>query len=338
MMSAVERCLERRALARTNFVLQREVENIYPVTDMIGHSRANADVQEVIRRVAPTPSAVLVTGESGTGKELAARMLHQLSNRRGAFVPVNCGAISPDLLEAELFGHTKGAFTGAAKARDGLFNFANGGTLFLDEVGEMPLLMQAKLLRALELKAIRPVGSEQETQVDVRIIAATNRDLQQEVDAGNFREDLYYRLNVLNIHLPPLRERTDDIPELVHHFSTKLAHDLGLPAIPFSHDDLEALQKYHWPGNVRELKNVLERCILLGRLPVEQLAPEVSDQPSGECFDGWTLEALEKHHILQTLDQHSGNKSAAARVLGVSRKTLDRKLACWSAQQENCEA
>jgi DNA-binding NtrC family response regulator len=335
MMNAVERCLEHRALARANFVLRREVNNAFPSSNMIGNSPAIQQVQDVIRRVAKTPSAILIEGESGTGKELAARMLHQLSNRSGPFVPINCGAIAPELLEAELFGHTKGAFTGANKAREGLFNFASGGTLFLDEVGEMPLLMQAKLLRALEQKAVRPVGSEQETSVDVRIIAATNRHLKEEVSQNRFREDLFYRLNVLSITLPPLRDRREDLPELIHHFSAKLSRELSLSPIPFSHDDLKAMQSYHWAGNIRELKNLIERCILLGKLPADYFK-EQSDNEKNSCnnFSGWSLEALEKHHILLTLDQHQGNKSSAARELGVSRKTLDRKLSSWAEQSQ----
>ncbi len=339
MMNAVERCLKHRAMARTNFVLRREVENAFPVSNMIGNSPAIRQVQDVIRRVAKTPSAILIEGESGTGKELAARMLHQLSNRSGPFVPINCGAIAPELLEAELFGHTKGAFTGANKAREGLFNFASGGTLFLDEVGEMPLLMQAKLLRALEQKAVRPVGSEQETSVDVRIIAATNRHLKEEVAENRFREDLYYRLNVLSITLPPLRDRREDLPELIHHFSAKLSRELSLDPIPFNHDDLKAMQSYHWAGNIRELKNLIERCILLGKLPVDYFKEE-NDEANKGCsnFTGWSLEAVEKHHILLTLEQHQGNKSSAARELGVSRKTLDRKLASWAVQEDRaCE-
>jgi DNA-binding NtrC family response regulator len=335
MMNAVERCLERRAMARANFVLQRDVEKAFPITNMMGNSPSIRQVQEVIHRVAPTPSAVMIEGESGTGKELAARMLHQFSNRNGAFVPINCGAISPELLEAELFGHTKGSFTGAIKARDGLFSFANGGTLFLDEVGEMPLLMQAKLLRALEEKAVRPVGSEQEISIDVRIIAATNRQLKDEVSSGRFREDLYYRLNVLSITLPPLRDRREDIPELIHHFSNTLSLELGLAAIPFSHDDLKEMQHYHWPGNIRELKNLIERCILLGKLPAEYFR----EQNANNCkttgnFAGWTMDAVEKQHILLTLEQHNGNKSSAARALGVSRKTLDRKLTSWASEEQ----
>ncbi|WP_286238500.1 sigma-54-dependent transcriptional regulator [Neptuniibacter halophilus] len=335
MMNAVDRCLERRSIERTNFVLRREVENAFPTTDMIGSSPAIQQVLDVIHRVASTPSAVLIEGETGTGKELAARMLHQLSNRSGPFVPVNCGAISPDLLEAELFGHTKGAFTGANRSREGLFNFAAGGTLFLDEVGEIPLLMQAKLLRALELKAVRPVGSEQEVSVDVRIIAATNRNLKEEVAAGRFREDLYYRLNVLSITLPPLRDRREDLPDLIHHFSVKLSRELGLTPIPFSHDDLKAMQAYSWAGNIRELKNLIERCILLGKLPADYFREQDDSGPKAcGSFAGWSLEEVEKHHILLTLEQHQGNKSSSARELGVSRKTLDRKLAAWSQQEQ----
>lgn len=336
MMNAVERCLERRSMARKNFVLQREVSSRFPVSGMIGTSPAIQQVLDVIKRVAPTPSAILIEGESGTGKELVARMLHQHSLRSGPFVPVNCGAISPDLLEAELFGHTKGAFTGANKPRDGLFNYASGGTLFLDEIGEMPLLMQAKLLRALEQKAVRPVGSEQEMAVDVRIVAATNRQLKDEVAQNNFREDLYYRLNVLSITLPPLRDRQEDIPQLVHHFSSKLSLELGLPAIPFSHDDLHAMQQHLWPGNIRELKNLIERCILLGKLPADYLHEQQNPKHEGGLnYEGWLLEEVEKHHILNTLKQEGGNKSSAARILGVSRKTLDRKLTLWNSGDEN---
>ncbi|WP_415894320.1 sigma-54-dependent transcriptional regulator [Neptuniibacter sp. PT8_73] len=338
MMNAVDRCLDKRAMERANFVLRREVDNAFPMTDMIGTGPAIKQVLDVIHRVANTPSAVLIEGETGTGKELAARMLHQLSNRSGPFVPVNCGAIAPDLLEAELFGHTKGAFTGANKAREGLFNFASGGTLFLDEVGEIPLLMQAKLLRALEQKAVRPVGSEQETSVDVRIIAATNRQLKEEVAENRFREDLYYRLNVLSITLPPLRDRREDLPDLIHHFSVKLSRELGLSPIPFTHDDLKAMQAYNWSGNIRELKNLIERCILLGKLPADYFKEQDNSEPKAcGSFAGWSLDEVEKHHILLTLEQHSGNKSSTARELGVSRKTLDRKLAAWAQQDETVD-
>lgn len=337
LLNAVDRCLERRRLARENFVLKRESERLHrPHESMLGDSAIIREVQTIIERVAPTPSAVMFTGESGTGKELAARDLHRLSGRLGAFVPINCGAISSELLESELFGHVKGAFTGAVKAREGLFTFADGGTLFLDEIAEMPLAMQAKLLRVIETKRIRPVGGEQEQPVDVRIVTATHRDLEEEIIASRFREDLLYRLNVLTIRLPALRERPDDIPMLAHHFSRELSRDLGLPALPWQHADLELITRSPWPGNIRELKNFVERCILLGKLPGDALATtrpsESSSSHTVGCPLDWPLEAVERHHLLAVLGAHNGNKSSAARTLGVSRKTLDRKLTAWREQ------
>ncbi|OOV87677.1 sigma-54-dependent Fis family transcriptional regulator [Oceanospirillum linum] len=342
MMAAIDRCVERRLMARENFVLKRELNTVYSSgSAMLGESQVIRDVDSIIRRVAPTPSAVLIEGESGTGKELAARALHENSGRTGAFVPVNCGAIAADILESELFGHTKGAFTGAQKAREGLFSFASGGTLFLDEIGEMPLAMQAKLLRVLELKAVRPVGSEQEVSIDVRIVAATNRNLQEEVKEGRFREDLYYRLNVLTLTLPPLRDRPEDIPTLVHSFSRRLSKELGLPPVPLTHEDMSAISGYSWPGNIRELKNFVERCILLGRLPIETFVSgdtlsqnRETAQAEGRGYPStWAMDEVEKHHILQVLSEFQGNKSAAARQLGISRKTLDRKLQAWDEAQ-----
>ena len=330
MMNAVRRVLQRRLLARENFLLRREVTRyISAENPMLGESSVIKRLEAVIQRVAPTPSAVLIEGESGTGKELVARALHQQSGREGAFVAINCGAIAPDLLEAELFGHTKGAFTGADRAREGLFTYASGGTLFLDEIGEMPLAMQAKLLRALEQKTIRPVGSEREIRTNVRILAATNRTLADEVQKQQFREDLYFRLNVLTLTLPPLRERSEDIPLLAHFFSRRLSEDLGLPAVPFSHEDLKAMQSHSWPGNIRELKNFVERCILLGHLPLTELKPTQTTEMSGGYPSCWPLEEVEKRHILRVLSASDGNKSAAARQLGISRKTLDRKLSSW---------
>ncbi len=336
LLSAVDRCLERRRLARENFVLKRDTERLHrPHESMLGDSAAIRDVQSLIERVAPTPSAVMITGESGTGKELAARDLHRLSGRLGAFVPLNCGAVASELLESELFGHIKGAFTGAVKAREGLFTFADGGTLFLDEIAEMPLAMQAKLLRVIETKRIRPVGGEQEQPVDVRIVTATHRDLDAEVAAGRFRDDLLYRLNILTIRLPALRERADDIPLLAHHFSRELSRELGLPALPWQHTDLEAMMQCAWPGNIRELKNFVERCILLGRLPADAFIAERGGEPADERAAGfpldWPLEDVERNHLLAVLEAHGGNKSSAARSLGISRKTLDRKLTAWQA-------
>ncbi|PSU43247.1 sigma-54-dependent Fis family transcriptional regulator [Photobacterium frigidiphilum] len=364
MMQSVSRCIERRLVERQNFALQRDVERTFPV-DIIGDAVKTQQMKKLIAQVAPSIAAVLVEGESGTGKELVARALHQLSQRTGPFVPLNCGAIAPDLLESELFGHVSGAFTGAKKGREGLFRVANGGTLFLDEIGEMPLSMQSSLLRALEQKAIRPVGAEREVQVDVRIIAATNRNLKEEVDEGRFRRDLYYRLNVLTVDLPALRDRVEDIPSLTHHFTQQLAKDLGMKTINWTHEDIKAMQAYDWPGNIRELRNMMERCILLGKPPAEYwrdlqgdtnplprsvnaasdvIGDEIINNVSNDCrcssiYDSegdqfcyptnWTLKEVEKAHIMQVVDSHEGNKSAAARQLGVARKTLERKYKEW---------
>ncbi|MES9827831.1 MAG: sigma-54 dependent transcriptional regulator [Candidatus Thiodiazotropha sp.] len=332
MVAAVERYLERQKMQRENFVLRRQVEQIYDSAGMVGKSHQMQSLCEVIKRVAPMPSTVLIEGESGTGKELAARAIHEMSRRSGSFVPVNCGAMTAELLESELFGHVKGAFTGAHLSRDGLFTYANGGTLFLDEIGEMPLSMQAHLLRALEERTIRPVGSNREVPVDVRIIAASNRDLEQEVRNGEFREDLYYRLNVLSLRIPALRERKEDIPLLVQHFVEILSAELGIAPPQLGEGELVRLLDYDWPGNVRELKNVIERCLLLNKSPSLCLMGSDTAGSQATPFDPsktMLLEAIEKQHILKVLDLEGGNKSAAARVLGVSRKTLERKTQAW---------
>ena len=331
MVSSVRRCIQQRQLRRENFVLKRQIDALYSTQGMIGNSAEIRSLCQLIARVAPTPSVVLVEGESGTGKELVANAMHRLSHRKGPFVPINCGAIAPELIESELFGHVKGAFTGAQQSRDGLFCYADGGTLFLDEIGEMPLLMQSKLLRVLEEGRIRPVGSERDIPIDVRLVAATNRDLEQEVQLGNFRQDLFYRLNVLRLRVPPLRERSEDIHLLVQHFSDRLAKKLGLPAIPFNHDDLRLMQSYDWPGNIRELKNLIERCLLLGRLPAEALRGDSLEDCPDDCgYPGdWGLDRVEKDHILRVLGLAEGNKTQAARQLGIARKTLDRKLQGW---------
>ena len=330
MMQSVDRCIERRLLKRENLMLRRDMSLGYSST-LIGNSDAMSEVKRIIERVAPTNAVVLIEGESGTGKELVARQLHGLSGRRGPFVPVNCGSIAPELLESELFGHTAGAFTGAKGNREGLFSFASGGTIFLDEIGEMPLKMQTSLLRVLEQKSIRPVGSEKEIAIDVRVVAATNRKLQDEVEEGNFRRDLFYRLNVLNITIPPLRERPEDVVELTHHFTRQLGVELGVREVVWSHEDLLKLQQYDWPGNTRELRNMIERCLLLGKPPAEYWKDlPKAEQPvqSGYPMD-WPLKDVEKDHVTAVVAAHGGNKSAAARVLGVSRKTLDRKYKEW---------
>ncbi len=331
MMAAVERYLERQKISRENYVLKRQVELLIDDTGVVGECDLMRHLCDVIKRVAPMPSTVLLEGESGTGKELAARAIHQLSGRSGSFVPVNCGAVSAELLESELFGHVKGAFTGAHQAREGLFTYAEGGTLFLDEIGEMPLPMQAHLLRALEERSIRPVGSNREYAVDVRIIAATNKRLEDEVKKGRFREDLYYRLNVLSLHIPALRERPEDIPLLVNHFRHQLSADLGVEAKPLDEAEISRLMTYDWQGNVRELKNVIERSLLLNK-PPSSCVPGLSGSDGAaeeEELENLQLEAVEKRHILRILKQESGNKSAAARILGISRKTLERKAQAW---------
>ncbi len=300
--------------------------------ELVGESAALRELRRVLRRVAPMPSTVLLEGETGTGKELAARALHRWSGRTGRFVPVNCGAFTPELLEAALFGHVKGAFTGAQQAREGLCLHASGGTLFLDEIGEMPLSLQAHLLRMLEQRRVRPVGADREVAVDLRVVAATHRNLAEEVAAGRFREDLYYRLNVLRLRLPPLRERREDIPVLVRHFVQCLARDLGREAPPLRAADLQPLMDHPWPGNVRELRNVVERCLLLGTRParcLDALAPPAGHpDPAGADL---RLASVERRHILHVLALEGGNKSAAARRLGIARKTLERKLKEWRA-------
>jgi two-component system NtrC family response regulator len=341
ILASVERCFERRTLARENTVLRRQVsdfaDRLYGIAGMLGQSAAMKTICDMIKRVAPTPSSVLIEGDTGTGKELAASAIHRFSGRGGAFVPVNCVAISPELFESELFGHTKGAFTGAHQSREGLFSFAAGGTLFLDEISEMSLPLQAKLLRVLENHRVRPVGSDREVAVDVRLIVATNHRLEEAVKAGAFREDLYYRLNVVTIPMPPLRDHAEDIPELVQFFVETLAVELGVKPFAFSPQDLVRLQAYGWPGNVRELKNLVERVLLLGKFPWETFpgksaAPETDNAHAAPTPVGpleATLEQVEKQHMLRVLGATGGNKSEAARRLGISRKTMERKLRSW---------
>ncbi|MBI2310954.1 MAG: sigma-54-dependent Fis family transcriptional regulator [Betaproteobacteria bacterium] len=336
ILNSIKRCFDRARLARENFVLRREVEELAGIEGLVGDSTAIRNLGGMIKRLAPLPSTVLIQGESGTGKEVAARALHRMSNRaQRPFVPVNCAAISPDIIESELFGHVKGAFTGANEAHNGLFFYAQGGTLFLDEVGELPLPMQTKLLRVLEERRIRPVGSEKEIPVDVRILAATNRNLAPEVAAGRFRQDLYYRLDVVNITIPPLRERAEDIAILARHFCQQLSAQLGVPPIPLGAEVMARLGAYDWPGNVRELKNLLERSLILGYFPLENLPVGAGPSATGDAPAASTrasLDEVEKQHILSVLNAVSGNKSEAARRLGISRKTLERKCARWKVR------
>jgi DNA-binding NtrC family response regulator len=342
LINSARRAFERARLEAENWVLRREVASHASRSHvsrdgLIGHSPAIAELRTLLQRFAPMPSTVLIQGESGTGKEVVARALHQQSPRANAsFVPVNCAAIAQELIESELFGHVKGAYTGATGSRDGLFYYARGGTLFLDEIGELPLPIQAKLLRVLEERRIRPVGSEQEIKVDVRVIAATNKPLADEVAAGRFRADLYYRLQVLELHLPPLRERTEDLPELAAHFMDLLSPALGVQPVEVEPAILAAMAAYDWPGNVRELKNLVERSLILGYVPrdlpctravggaIPAGEPAANLSGADEC-----LAEVENRHIRAILAACGGNKSEAARRLGISRKTLERKCLAW---------
>ena len=333
MTASVLRCVGKEQISRENLIAPPERDHLSAQLGFVGEGDLIKSVGEVIRRVAPMPSTVMIEGESGTGKELAARAIHQWSGRGGAFVPVNCGAITAELIESEFFGHAKGAFTGAHQIRKGLFTYADGGTLFLDEIGEMPLSMQAHLLRVLEERTIRPVGSNREVAIDVRIVAATNRDLDAEVKAGNFRADLYFRLNVLSIRMPALREIADDIANLASHFVHTIARDLGVEPPELGELEMSYLRSHDWPGNVRELKNVIERCLLLNSKPSQCIgggASFLSD--TGVQEDDVALASVEKKHILKVLEMEGGNKSAAARRLGIARKTLERKVRAWAQQ------
>jgi DNA-binding NtrC family response regulator len=336
ILNAVQQCLERAFLKRENWVLRRTLSQCTPAADgLVGTSIVIQGLRAAIRRVAGVGSTVLLAGESGTGKELAALALHRNSPRAAApFVPVNCATLSPDLIEAELFGQAPGLRGREAPGRDGLFVYAQSGTLFLDEIGELPAPLQATLLRVLEERRIRPVGSEQEIPVDVRIIAATHRRLADEVEAGRFRKDLYYRLQVVEIHLPPLRSHKEDIPALVEHFVATLAPQLGVPAIEVTADEMAYLQQYDWPGNVRELRNLIERSLILGALNVSALYQGLQRQaPAAVARLPATtdLHTLEKQHIQAVLASVGGDKTRAAQLLSISRRTLERRCAEWGA-------
>lgn len=330
ILNAVARCLDRVRLQRENIVLRHELrstsDHILLRDRLIGNSHVIAHVRDTIARVAPLPSSVLITGESGTGKEVAARSLHALSDRaEKSFVPVNCAAIPPDMIESELFGHMKGAFTGANASREGLFLHARGGTLFLDEIGELPPAMQSKLLRVLEDKRVRPLGSEREVLIDLRFIFATNAELEADVRRGRFRADLFYRINVMQLQLPPLRDRSDDVQELATLFMRRLSQQLKMPQVPIDAGIRAALARYRWPGNVRELRNLIERTLILGKFP-EDFGGRAASQPSADE----SLDEVERRHIMAMLQETGGDRNEAARRLGVSRKTIDRKCAAWN--------
>jgi two-component system response regulator AtoC len=333
---ALRKTRERERLRRSNQLLQREMDRALGERPIVAASAAMIEVLELVERAAEFKTTVLLTGESGTGKEVLARAIHAQSGRRQeAFVGVNCAAIPENLLESELFGHARGAFTGADRARRGLFVEADGGTLFLDEIGELPPALQAKLLRALQEEEVRPVGESKPRAVDVRVIAATARDLESEVAAGRFREDLYYRLNVLRVRVPPLRERREDIPLLVDHFLAHFREALGRPLRAIADDALDALVRYAWPGNVRELENVIERAAILAegdRLGLRELPAGVVEAPESDAHDpaDYSLRrarrAAEGDAIRRALAATDGNRTRAARLLGISHRALLYKL------------
>ena len=336
----LERAHDHAGLKAENQLLKEQLRADFDTANIIGNSRAMKELMDMLAMAAPSEATVLVTGESGTGKELIARSLHLNSPRKDhPLVVVNCAAITETLLESELFGHEKGAFTGADRRREGRFMQANKGTIFLDEIGEMSSTMQAKLLRVLQEREIQRVGGDQVLHVDVRVVTATNRDLQTEVAEGRFREDLFYRLNVMPMKVPPLRARRDDIPLLAQHFLEKYAKRNRKTAKGFTPLAMDMLIKYEWPGNVRELENIVERAVILmtGEHVTERQLPSniVKIQP-GEETAGFVplpaaqgprlLEDIEKEAILATLKAMDGNKSETARRLGITRKTLHNKL------------
>lgn len=334
LLQTVRNALRQRELFRENRALRRELDKKYSFSEMIGTSAALQTVFRLIEKVAATTANVLIQGESGTGKELVARAIHHHSDRMPKpFVAINCGALPESLLESELFGHTKGSFTGANSDKKGLFRSAEGGTLFLDEIGEMPLALQVKLLRALQEHEVTPIGSSTPQKFDARLIAATNRNLEEEVSKGNFREDLFYRLNVIEVYLPPLRERREDIPLLAKHFVSKTANEQKVPAKNLSKDSLSALVNYSWPGNIRELQNAIERAFILSadEIDIDSFSPKIRAElktGAGLTITGEkpTLEETERRYIMEVMREANQDKTLAANILGIDLSTLYRKL------------
>jgi len=337
----VDKALERKELLTEVEQLQDKLKEKYKFENIVGSSNEMLDVLSMVSKVAHTDSTILISGESGTGKELIAKAIHVNSRRKNrSFITINCGALPENLQESELFGHVRGAFTGAIRDKRGLFQEANGGTLFLDEVGETAFSAQVKLLRFLQDGEIRRVGENEPIYVDVRLLAATNQDLEKSIEEGRFREDLYYRLNVIPIHMPALRKRRDDIPLLVNCFLEKYATRAKKKVTSVSPDAMQILSGYDWPGNVRELENVIERAIILTNKNV--VMPE--DLPSSiqgtlrktrgaeEDMSEKTLEELEKHHIIGTLEKYGWNQKKASEILGISTTTLWRKLKSYGIE------
>ncbi|MBO5607885.1 MAG: sigma-54-dependent Fis family transcriptional regulator [Treponema sp.] len=332
----VKRALESREMSLQHQQLKKELEDSSALKGMIGKSSPMQKVQAMIRKVADSKASVLITGESGVGKELVANAIHSLSSRRNnSFIKVHCAALSETLLESELFGHEKGAFTGADRLKKGRFELAHGGTIFLDEIGEINQNVQIKILRVLQEHKFERVGGEQTLDVDVRVVAATNRVLEDEVKEGRFREDLYYRLNVIHIHVPPLRERKDDIPLLMSSFLDEFNRENGKNISGVDGRAKAAIFKYNWPGNIRELRNCMESAVVMcsgEEITLEDLPPSIRCSSESDMLSlplGITLDEAEKLIIKETLAMNSNNKSKTAEVLGIGRKTLHRKLSEW---------
>jgi len=343
LVAILKRAAEHRKLRAENKSLKQEIRRHerHGISRPVGTSKPWVDILRIVETVAPTDSTVLLQGESGTGKEVIARYIHELSARsEGPFLSINCGALPESLLESELFGHVKGSFTGAIRDKLGLFGAASKGTFFLDEIGETTPATQVKLLRALQHREVIPVGSTEAVGVDARVVAATNRDLDEEIRTGNFRSDLYYRLNVISLHLPPLRQRRDDIPLLAEHVLQRIATARGEDPKQLSEGALEMLLSHAWPGNVRELENSIERAVILtpGReIGVNSLPDRVTERRSEPLVaprtpTNPTLEAVERAYIMWVLESEGGNKSRAAEVLGIDPSTLYRKLSRYGVE------
>ena len=335
LMTVVEKALEVRTLRAENRELRAELSQRYEFDNIIGHSNAMREIFATVERVAPTRATVLLCGESGVGKDMIARAIHHHSPRADRpFVKINCAALPENLMESELFGYEKGAFTGANMTKPGKFEQADTGTVFLDEIGEVPAAIQVKLLRILQEREFERLGSNKTRHIDVRVLAATNADLRAALEQGTFREDLYYRLNVLPIDIPSLRERKQDIPFLVEHFVKKLRKDLGSPVESVSEAAMDRLMSYHWPGNVRELENVIERRMVLASGPVLEAsdirldtAPKARTATVDNFLpEGMTLDEFEQSLIREALHRSNGNKSQAARLLGLTRNALRYRL------------
>ncbi|MGB2809296.1 MAG: sigma-54 dependent transcriptional regulator [Sedimentisphaerales bacterium] len=333
ILTKIQQHLQYLELQEENEELKRELDGQFDIGRIVGYSPAMQQIFEMIRKVAPTKSNVLITGESGTGKELVARAIHSLGSKNGRrFMAVNCSAIPEGLLESELFGHKKGSFTSAIKDKKGFFECAQGGTLFLDEIGHMPMSCQVKLLRAVEHRQIIPVGSTETIDIDLRLITATNKDLAQEIRVERFREDLYYRMNVVGIHLPPLRERKEDIPLLLKHFIKKYNVEMGKQCVGVSDGVMQVLMSYEWKGNIREMQNVIERAVIFAEEDVIKASDigligskAIALSEESEKLQA-AVKAYEKEHIFRVLNKYSWNKLEAAKALNVGLSSLYRKI------------